>query len=335
MVSEKIAAGRRDTALDGWRGLAILGVLFDHFVTRQVLNLGRFGVEMFFVLSGMLMADILFVKRAAVVPFFARRFARIYPAMAFFATALFLVSLALPAVEVPGPAYVSALTMTANYVSVFWRRTYDFDHLWSLCVEQHTYLCLGLIAAVSRWLDVSPIRLMAWVVAVAILDGAICRWGLGWSYNATYWRSDVRGGSILIGAIAFLLLRATPLRGAWVPVVAFAAGLLLNLTIIPDPLKYSVGTIAVAISACTLGQAPAWCKAVVEHRWIVFVGVVSYSVYLWQEPFSEVDDTHLKLVLLPLGLACGIASFYLVEQPARRALNRLYAAPPQLVRFRS
>jgi peptidoglycan/LPS O-acetylase OafA/YrhL len=71
----------RLSALDGWRGLAILGVLFDHFVTKSGINLGRFGVELFFVLSGRLMAEILFVQKMPLNVFFLRRFSRVYPAL--------------------------------------------------------------------------------------------------------------------------------------------------------------------------------------------------------------------------------------------------------------
>jgi peptidoglycan/LPS O-acetylase OafA/YrhL len=49
--------------LDGWRGLAIICVLAGHFLFIKSFNLGPFGVELFFVLSGRLMADILFVFR--------------------------------------------------------------------------------------------------------------------------------------------------------------------------------------------------------------------------------------------------------------------------------
>lgn len=49
--------------LDGWRAAAIIGVLIGHFVQVPGFNAGRFGVELFFVLSGLLMAQLLFVKK--------------------------------------------------------------------------------------------------------------------------------------------------------------------------------------------------------------------------------------------------------------------------------
>ncbi len=335
-MSQKLEAGRRDTALDGWRGVAILGVLFDHFVTRSYLNLGRFGVEMFFVLSGMLMADILFVKRTPVPTFFARRFARIYPAMAVFATLVFAFALLTGLADVPGPAYASVLTLTANYVCVFWRRTYDYDHIWSLCVEQHTYFVLGLVAALGRWRGGRPVPLAAGLAGLAILDGAVFTWGFDWRYNDVYWRTDVRGASILIGAVAFMTVRGASagwrarLARPWLCPGLAAASLLLNVNDVPDPVKYSLGTVAVAFCAATLAQAPRWFQLAFDNRALTAVGAASYSIYLWQEPFNEVDGALFKLELLPLGLLCGVVSYRYVEGPARRVLNRLTRSPPAL-----
>ncbi len=337
MATSALESGTRDLSLDGWRGVAVVGVLFDHFVTRDFLNFGRLGVEMFFVLSGMLMAEILFVKQASIGTFFLRRFARIYPAMFVFATLLFIYAQVTHLAEISPQAYLSVLTFTANYVSVLWHRTYDYDHIWSLCIEQHTYICLGLIATLSRWKSLSPVWITACVAALAIVNGAIDTWWLHWHYNLVYWRTDVRGASILMGAVAFMVLRDPRLDGGWIkaPWVspAFAAlALALNINAIPDPIKYSLGTTLLAVSAASLARAPAWYKSVFESRVLVAIGVVSYSIYLWQEPFNEIDDSRLKILLLPVGLGLGVASYFLVETPARRALNGLVRSRTRMPR---
>ncbi|TIX35964.1 MAG: acyltransferase, partial [Mesorhizobium sp.] len=73
--------------LDGWRGLSIALVLIGHFFPVPGINLGVMGVEFFFVLSGRLMAEILFVERYPLKAFFKRRFSRIYPALLIFVVA--------------------------------------------------------------------------------------------------------------------------------------------------------------------------------------------------------------------------------------------------------
>jgi peptidoglycan/LPS O-acetylase OafA/YrhL len=71
--------------LDGWRGLAILGVLVSHFSNVPGVHwLGTFGVELFFVLSGFLMSRILFIERMPLGEFFLRRFSRVVPTFVLF-----------------------------------------------------------------------------------------------------------------------------------------------------------------------------------------------------------------------------------------------------------
>ena len=78
---EHVQQRSRLAYLDGWRGLSITLVLIGHFFPVPGINLGVLGVEFFFVLSGRLMAEILFIERYPLKKFFKRRFSRIYPAL--------------------------------------------------------------------------------------------------------------------------------------------------------------------------------------------------------------------------------------------------------------
>ncbi|HUO87577.1 MAG TPA: hypothetical protein VMU08_00270, partial [Rhizomicrobium sp.] len=149
---------------------------------------------------------------------------------------------------------------------------------------------------------------------------------LGLSYETVYWRSDARGASILVGAITYLLLhRDVPrrLRGHWMPLVLGMLGFALSFKIIPDPIKYSLGTTCLAASLVCMNRAPAFALSILEHPLLVRLGIWSYSIYLWQQPFFRVaTDLHIpRWQLLPLAAATALASFYGVEQPARRWLN--------------
>ena len=75
--------------LDGWRGLAVLLVFVGHFITTWGVNYGRLGVELFFVLSGRLMAEILFERELDLGKFYWRRFSRVFPALLVFATVIY------------------------------------------------------------------------------------------------------------------------------------------------------------------------------------------------------------------------------------------------------
>jgi peptidoglycan/LPS O-acetylase OafA/YrhL len=75
---------KRIDYLDGWRGLAILLVLVAHFLQLKWMDLGTMGVDVFFVLSGMLMANILFVKKVSLTIFYKRRISRVFPVFIIF-----------------------------------------------------------------------------------------------------------------------------------------------------------------------------------------------------------------------------------------------------------
>jgi len=105
---------RRLAYLDGWRGLSILLVLFGHFAMHARSWPATLGVELFFVLSGRLMADILFVERFPLAAFYKRRVSRIFPGLAVFVVATWLAARG-TALGFKLSAAASALSFTLNY----------------------------------------------------------------------------------------------------------------------------------------------------------------------------------------------------------------------------
>jgi len=312
--------------LDGWRGAAILSVLFGHFVTSQGLNLGRFGVELFFVLSGRLMAEILFVRQTPLKTFFPRRLARIYPALFVFAVVMFVVGWVTP---FKGPSllnFLAVITLTSNYVGLWTSTAGVIQHIWSLCVEEHIYILLGLVAFLRRRVAFPVVGVIAGLALLGMLNGAIQTLN-GLNYYQVYWRSDVRGASILISVAVYLALRErVPAWLSWkgAPIVLGLAALALQVDGAPDPLKYSLGTTLLAVSLALMPTAPGAVLKAFENPVMIRAGVYSYSLYLWQQPFYQV--THAlwaHLLLLPGAVVVALLSYYLVEQPARAAINRL------------
>lgn len=322
--------------LDGWRGLALIGVLIDHYIGKHGVNTGRLGVEMFFILSGRLMAEILFVRDTTLRNFIARRVSRIYPALFVFVIGMALVTWA-TGWNVPSfGQFLSAITFTANYARLWIGEDRVMDHIWSLCVEEHSYILLGVVAlAWRRWRFPLVPALIALALAF-MLNGAI-ETALGLPYETVYWRSDTRAASILAGGIAFLLLRreAPPLlAGSWMPLILGVAGVVLSFKAVPDPIKHSLGTVCLAMSLVLMARAPSFARAILEHPLLVQTGLWSYSIYLWQQPFFRLGVAmHVpRLALLPLAVVIGVISFHVVEQPARRWLNGRWHAHRDIVR---
>jgi peptidoglycan/LPS O-acetylase OafA/YrhL len=132
--------------LDGWRGLSIIAVLLGHYAPLGIYNTGRLGVEMFFVLSGRLMADVLFVERFPLGAFFRRRIARVWPGLFVFVAIMAVAFRGSGNLQVKPIDIVSSLTFTGNYVRIYLHNMGVLDHTWSLCVEEWGYLVLGLVA---------------------------------------------------------------------------------------------------------------------------------------------------------------------------------------------
>lgn len=316
---------QRIAYLDGWRGFAVLSVLFAHFVSTYQINLGRFGVELFFVLSGRLMAEILFVREVRLPRFFARRFSRVYPALLVFS----IVMLAFAGVFADGPTpeqFLASITFTLNYAMTWIGRSPVTDHIWSLCIEEHMYVLLGIVAFVHRRKPLPLIPLFSLLAAVGISLGFL-QTASGLDYYAVYWHTHVRGASLLLGVIAYLALserQPKALDWTWWPIVFGIAGVVLHSNRFADPIKYSLGTACLALSLVLMPRAPRFALQVLENPLLLRIGVWSYSLYIWQQPFSKLAGEHLaRLGYLAIAVVAALLSFYLVEQPARKYLNRL------------
>jgi len=319
------AARTRLAYLDGWRGLSIALVLIGHFFPVPGINLGVLGVEFFFVLSGRLMAEILFIERFPLKKFFKRRFSRIYPALLMFVIAA-MIGLAGTFVAFKWKAALTALTFTYNYAGIFVNRAGALDHIWSLYVEEHSYVLLALISVVVSG-RANVVRLLVALSLLAMANGAISYWVFGMDYETSYWRTDVHIASILLSA-AICLLKADGrlpafLRKQPAALAAAAGAVLLFLDPVPTPVHYLLGVPLLALAVNTLDFAGGYLTGLLSSRPMVMLGLWSYSLYLWQQPFYKFvyDRNVTPIPMLAAVFACALASYYIVEKPARGWLN--------------
>lgn len=315
--------GRHLAYLDGWRGIAVIVVLLGHFWLDDIKpGVSTFGVELFFVLSGRLMAEILFVRRAELPTFFFRRFSRIYPALLAFVV---ISTIAFQGTDLAhGPLAAGlALTFTLNYAMYYSHPVGLLDHLWSLCVEEHAYILLAGIAFLHR-------RIAFWAAAIIVILGAaamingIVRTEMGATVLETHWRSDVSVAGIFISGGLWLMLRQ---RRApwWLSPLALVIAVLAKGT--PDQIfAFGLSTVMLALSITTIDHSAAAFQRLLSSRVLTYAGLWSYSLYLWQQPFYKLFRAQVAPapLLLLAAVAAALASFYLVEKPSRRALNNLF-----------
>lgn len=291
---------------------------------------GTYGVELFFVLSGRLMAQILFEKQVPLPQFFWRRFSRIYPALLFFVLSLAMMTGAAQLAGfnegVDATSALAGLTFTINYYGALGGPIEGpLDHLWSIAVEEHCYALLAGLAVLSA-------RRSRYVVPVCLGAAAIAMAGGAWLYAAgaghvheIYWRTDVRLAPVFLSAGLYLLVRRLPAPPAWLPLVIGLASIPAFHFLEPLPLKMIAPAVLLAYAVNTVDWASERVRDFLSGAVLTRAGLVSYSLYLWQQPFYKATDG-AAWALIP-AVAFAWASFTFVEKPARKWLNGLSMRP--------
>ena len=307
--------------LQGWRGFAIILLMFGHFGPTATHSMGRLGVEFFFVLSGRLMAQLLFIEQMGLAQFYVRRFSRVFPALWLFAASALVASPILGHPRIEPRDFFHAVTFTINYTEA----PRSMAHLWSLCVEEHSYVILSVVAIVSRQLGLRPIALLSALALACMANGAVQTWLLGYEYHDVYWRTDTRAASIFVSAAIFLSVQSGIVSFGGLTALAVAAlGIFLNVSEdVPDPIKYSLGTICLAIGVASVTKYPEIVARAFRNKGVLAFGLWSFSIYLWQQPFAhqELD----RALYVAVALACGLLSFYFFENPIRGFINSRFS----------
>lgn len=325
---------QRIPEFDGWRAAAVGFVLVAHYFGFPAINLGRLGVELFFVLSGRLMAEILFTRKAEIGSFYIGRLSRVYPALLVFATIAASGEALLFPSDMSWPLYLSAISMTINYTQSLVGHGGIFGHIWSLCVEVHTYIMLGILAIIARRKLVNPMYACLILSGICMIDGLVGHLA-GLDYYSNYWRSDVRAASILAGASAYLLIEKTMLQErlpTWLSPALFAFGLILNVDVVPDPVKYTIGSTLLAFALVTLPSSALAVLKLARLPLLSIIGLWSYSIYLWQQPFwRHTEHMWSRALGLSIAISIGYISYRWVEGPSRKFLNKYFGHKPDTI----
>ena len=308
----------RIPALDGLRALAFAMVLGYH-VDKGIVPAGFWGVILFFVLSGYLITRLLCAEMdrnggVGIRSFYLKRAFRLLPA-------LIVVCLALLAVGAAWSRVFPALGYYSNYARIGGADIGLLTHTWSLAVEEHFYLLWPLvIGAVPARHRLRAIGLLA-VAAFAWRAVAIGVMSPSWVYNAT----DTNAAALLAGCYLGVA-RPREWRMARWSVPALLALMFLPVFGDEGPALLWGGFVAIALGVAAIQHAvtrPRWLETPV----LVWLGKISYGLYLWHYVFVRSDiPTGAALVFT---VATAAASWYLVEEPVRRWRVRLEKRKPE------
>ncbi len=334
---------RRD--IDGLRAVAIIVVLLYHFDV-PVFSGGFVGVDIFFTISGYLIGSIvlrqLSERKFSFLDFYARRVRRLFPAALAVIVATICVShvLLLPIdYREFGQSVVAALLYASNIL--FYLEAGYFDlashskpllHTWSLSVEEQFYLVFPLLAFLCA-------RHIKWVLAGLIVASlAAAQWYVSVDPSAAFYLYPFRAWEMFLGVgLAALQLSGrrlapeNPTAAALlvgVGVVLLIAPVILFDNATPFPGITALAPCAGAAICIAAGSRPnTLSQAVFGSAPMVFVGRISYSLYLWHWPvlvlygYSQPDAiTPVETgVLLALTFFLAWASWKYIENPFRKA----------------
>jgi peptidoglycan/LPS O-acetylase OafA/YrhL len=331
-------------SLDGLRAVSIILVLLGHAggtrgfpkVNLQIGDYAHLGVVVFFVISGFLITTLLMhefdtTRRISLQLFYARRSLRIFPASYFYLCVICLLS-ASNILHLTRTDFWHALTYTVNFLP---GRSWQIGHLWSLSVEEQFYLLWPFAFAASgprkaNWVAWAVIVLailartvnrvfligtpyhdleMFPMVADSLASGCLLAKLRGWlEGQAWYIRLFDPSWSLVVLALVLVLNRLS----------GYTIVSVLGASIINFGLAFLIHR-SVYLAGSPVGRLLNW-------KPLAFVGVLSYSLYLWQQLFLDRASSAWMNAFpqnLAFAITAALASYFLLEKPLLGLRHRL------------
>ena len=345
--------------LDGWRALSIALVILHHSqlhsnvpifdaLLQALSEVGEVGVEVFFAISGLLICSRLLDEesrsgRISVKSFYIRRCFRILPG-AFFYLLVIAILGGFHIIPLVPLDWFGALFFFRNYAMVFeylhqspLALHWFTGHFWSLSMEEHFYLVLPAVLVIfsrtRRWI------LIGFAIGVGLWRGVVAH--VFETNHQIMFRTDTHVDALFIPAVIALLLYPllrNQVARKWIPAWSFPVLLALEIVLLRGgiPFFFSLqGTLIPLLILSTVLHPRSLPARALEMKPVRWIGLISYSLYLWQQLFfgsnfisspprlAALRETPMNVVAL---LVCATCSYYLVEKPFIRLGHKLASA---------
>ncbi len=342
--------------IDGLRAIAVITVMFFH-AGFKYFHGGYIGVDIFFVISGYLITTIILTEleegKFSLVLFYERRARRIIPPLfVVMAASLLYAWFWLLPVDMRefSQSLVAVSSFSSNILfwitSGYWDTSNEFKpllHTWSLAVEEQYYFLFPLFLMLlwkyqKQWIFSS-------ILMLTVISLGMAQWG---AYNepiAAFYLLPTRVWELAIGAgIGYLFLHRNPeiekilSHKLLKETLSFFGLILIIFAVIifdektPYPSLYTLfPTIGTGL-LITFSSSETMAGRLLSFRPLVFIGLISYSAYLWHQPLfaftrlrnPENTDELVFTALILLSLVLAYFSWLYIEKPFRdkAAINR-------------
>ena len=351
-------------SIDSLRALAVLAVIIYH-VDVNYLPGGFLGVDLFFVLSGYLISSLIIKEYRKtgslnLYNFYIRRARRLLPAVYFMITVGLVVMVLFNEVLLR-KSHLDAIfgyIYSSNWWYIFHKLDYfdsfgaqsPFKHLWSLAIEEQFYMIFPLLFLLVNRKKKSKDgtyklnKNFLYVILGLILVSLIAHILLFDINNISriYFGTDTRAFSLLVGVVGAILYpmerlhaKVTPQQNMIYSVVSLVSiATLITVMIYTseyNTLLYRGGFLLVAILGLIViissGKQHTLMSRLLSFKPVVFIGKISYSLYLWHfpvlvltTPVSEIGNPNIIFVILRVILTfiLATASYVFVETPIRK-----------------
>lgn len=334
--------------IDGLRAFAILAVVIFH-AFPALLPGGFVGVDVFFVISGYLISSIIFKNLQSgtfsFYDFYRRRIRRIFPALLLVLAATFLfgwITLLATEFQQLNKHIAAGLGFIQNIILFQESGYFDVSselkpltHLWSLGVEEQFYLVFPIIALlIWRW-RLNTLTIIALMLLASLYANIV---EVSTNTSAAFFLPQYRFWELLCGSVIAYIAMTRKLHhlSSTVshPASVFGFALLIaSVLFINENLQFpgywAIPPVLGSMLIIAAGPGAVINRYILTHRFAVWIGLISYPLYLWHWPLltfariieSETPSPQIRIMLVLASIVLAWATYRFVEKPFRAKSN--------------